>query len=98
MKNKNIENDCEHCAHGAKHYFNVNGTFQPTGCLHCICGELNSNQKRSRIGNSIKCEYRQPAQIQIDKRRQSIETALRDVAKKLNDIAEILREETESSH
>lgn len=95
MKNIKIENNCEHCAHGAKHYFIVGGTFRRANCLHCVRREMTQLQRESRVRNKIKCEYWQPEQILIDKRRESIDTVLRDAARKLNDVAEILREDAE---
>lgn len=88
-----IKNDCEHCASGAMHYYNLNGIFRQTNCLHCIHGKMTIREKESRLRNRKKCEYWQPEQILIGKRDKNIELLLLDIAHKLQDVAQILKEE-----
>lgn len=88
-----IANDCEHCAYCAKHYFNIGGTFRYANCMHCINTNMYAREKASRIKDKVKCEYWQPEQIQIDKRRNNIEMLLTDIAQKLQDVTQILKED-----
>ena len=76
-----IDNNCFECAYCVKHYYNVRGTFQLA--------------KKKRIANKAKCEYWQPEKVQIEKRRESIKEYLRTTAEKLNEIAQILKEDNE---
>ena len=98
-RNQNIEkidNNCLHCAYFVKHYANLNGTFYLVGgCKHCINSNLSFKESNKRMSNIVKCEYWEPEQIQIDKRRQSIKYYLQFTANKLNEIAQILKEDNE---
>ena len=99
-KNNNIEiinNKCFECAYFVKHYANLNGAFYLVlGCKHCINTNLTLNERTKRMLNKAKCDCWQPEEIQIEQRRQSIEQYLQSTAKKLNEIAQILKEDSKN--
>lgn len=98
-KNHNLEkidNKCYKCAYFVKHYANLNGMFYlVAGCMHCINTDLSLSERKKRMLNTIKCENWQPEIIQIERRRESIETYLSITAEKLQEIAQILKEDNE---
>ena len=96
MKKERIDNNCYKCAYFVKHYANLDGTFYfVNGCMHCIHPDLSLSESKKRMLNIVKCEYWQPEKIQIERRRESIEKYLRLTAKRLNEIAQILKEDSE---
>ena len=96
MKKERIDNNCYKCAYFVKHYANLHGTFYfVNGCMHCVNVNLTKSESKKRMLNNVKCEYWQPEKIQIEQRRESIEKYLRLTAKKLNEIAQILKEDSE---
>ena len=94
-KEERIDNNCYECAYCVKHYYNVRGTFQTANCMHCKNGNIPLNERKKRIENKARCEYWQPERIQIEQRRESIEKYLLLTAEKLNEIAQILKEDKE---
>lgn len=102
LSNKKIEridNNCYNCAYFVKHYANLDGTFYlVSGCMHCIYPDLTLSESKKRMLNSVKCEYWQPEKIQIEKRRESIEKYLRVTIKKLQEIAQILKEDSKKNN
>lgn len=90
-----IDNNCFECAYCARHYYNLNGTFRFANCMHCTNGNITVRARKNRTANKIKCEYWQPEEIQIEQRRNNIELYLSITAKKLQEIALILKEDNE---
>ena len=96
MKTNKIVNNCTNCAYYVKHYANLRGKyFQVTGCLHCINTKLTKREQKARMNNLVACEYWEPMQIQVEKRRKNIEEMLKDMCNYLEQIAEILKEDNE---
>lgn len=96
-KKETIDNNCLECAFFVKHYANLDGTFYlVNGCKHCINHELTFKEREKRMSNTVKCEYWQKEQIQIDERREHIEYKLKRMAKQIDEIAQILREESKT--
>ena len=48
------------------------------------------------MSNAVKCEYWQREQLQIDDRREHIEYKLKIMAKQINEIAQILKEDNKT--
>ena len=97
MKKEKIDNKCLECAFFLKHYANLNGDFYlVNGCKHCINGNLSTRESKQRMSNTVRCEYWKPKQLQLDCRRQSIEEYLIVTADKLQEIAQILKEDKQT--
>lgn len=94
MLKEKIENNCLECVYCARHYTNINGIFQRTSCMHCINDNITLKARKSRIANRTKCEYWQSKEPQIERRRKNIEQYLDKTAEKLNEIAQILKEDS----
>ena len=94
MKKERIYNNCLECAYFVKHYANLQGTFSIVrGCKHCINSNLTFKEREKRLSDTVKCEYWQEEQVQIDERREHIEYKLKRMAKQIDEIAQILKEE-----
>ena len=94
-KKERIDNKCFECAYCVRHYYNLHGTFHLANCMHCVNNNITVRARKNRIANIVKCKYWQPKEIQIEQRRESIIKYLRFTIKKLQEIAQILKEDSE---
>lgn len=88
-----INNNCINCAHCVKHYANIRGTFYSLGEMHCINAKMSTSAQKQRIKNLALCDFWQPKQIQISNRRESIKETLKQMARQIDEISQILQEE-----
>ena len=94
MKKDRILNDCTNCAYFVRHYANLHGKYYlVSGCQHCRNTELTLSEQKKRLNNREICQHWLPRQVQIQKRRESIEAALPDMCNYLEDIAQILKDD-----
>lgn len=94
MRKNTISNNCEKCAYFVKHYGNLDGKYYSvTGCKHCINQKLTMREQNKRLDNIVACEYWEPMEIQVKKRRESIKDTFRHMRKCLDEISQILKED-----
>lgn len=82
------EKICKNCNNYVLYYCNVDGTFRQLGVGHC---KLDNRKKRLVYFSS--CDKWENNEEFILNRHENIEKTLRNMAKDLNHIAQILKEE-----
>lgn len=98
MRENKINNNCMNCASCVKLYANLRGEyFVVTGRCYCNNTNLTKRESIKRMDNLVACEYWQPKEIQINKRKKCIKEMLYDIANKLEDVASILKEDNETN-
>lgn len=90
------EKTCENCRYFSHHYAKDNTSYYTVFCGHCLNRELNKkgeNEKRPYIAG---CEFWEPIEIRKEERKESIKSTLKDMKKKLDEIAMILKDDEQS--
>lgn len=86
---------CETCKYFLQHYVIRYTTFQKTCCGHCINRQLNGKWVRNKYRLHDNCEYWEPSKEKIVERREYVKEVLKNIEEHLNEIAIILKEETD---
>ncbi len=87
------DRNCKNCKFYIKHFANYNGYYYDLLSGHCINNKLDLKESNKRIAKSAPCELWQPMEIQIAERRENIKDTLRIMAQKLDEIAQILKDD-----
>ena len=82
------EKICKNCKHYVLYYCNVTGTFRQISIGHCLL-----DNRKKRIYCYSTCDKWESSEEAKNKRHENIEKTLRDMAKDLSQIAQILKEE-----
>lgn len=88
---------CESCRYFLQHYIKKNTSFQRTRCGHCVNRQLNGSRVRKKYELHKNCEYWESNEEKICERRVSIEETLRYIEEHLNEIAIILKDDSNSA-
>lgn len=83
-----IEKSCKNCCYYSQHYTKQGTRYHTVFCGHC----LNRNNKKMK---PVFCELWEDMAILKEERRQSIKEVLIDMSDRLNEIALILKDDTE---
>lgn len=86
------EKKCENCKNFILYYFNHKGLYKPLRFGHCICEKVYSNRTKRIYCNEV-CNFWEGNEEVKLKQQESIERTLHNMAKDLNHIAQILKED-----
>jgi len=76
-----IEKSCKNCRYYCQHYVKSDKKFVAANCGHC----------KKRVGKSLEiCRHWESMEIVLEKRKRSIINTIEDMAKRLNEITEVL--------
>ena len=97
MKENKIDNNCINCGSCANDYIICNSMLLECDNFHCTNNNLKFDEREQRVKNKTVCEYWQPMVIKVNKREKSIKDLLYYIAKRLEDVASILKEDNETN-
>jgi len=92
MKNKS-EKSCESCKFYSQHYVLQGLAYRPICCGLCL-NDNNLNRQKKKIKTYDVCEYWESIEIKKEERKKAIKETLDFIAKKLDEIAMILKNDT----
>ncbi len=84
---------CKNCRYYVKHFANYNGTYYSIAYGHCINPGLNLKESDKRIKKMLPCEFWQTIEIQKAEQKENIKESLRDMARRLDEIVQILKDD-----
>lgn len=89
---QNEEKRCTNCSHFYQYYFKRSDAvlYPANGKGICFNVKVLTRVSESRIKKDAGCEYWKPMCAQVKARGERIEVILRDISKRLNDVAIIL--------
>ncbi len=90
MKNNKTEQNCENCRYYLQHYAKIDTYFTKVFCGHCTNPLAKARDKRKKY--NIVCEHWEPIEIREQERKEAIERTLRNMAKQIESIAMILKD------
>jgi hypothetical protein len=88
---KNEEQTCENCRYYLQHYAKIDTCFTKVFCGHCTNTLAKARDKRKKY--HIVCEHWEPIEIREQERKEAIERTLRNMAKQIESIAMILKDD-----
>ena len=86
------KNNCENCRYYSQHYVKVDTYFTKVFCGHCTNPDA-AARKDKRKKYNIVCEHWEPIEIRERERKEAIERTLRNMAKQIESIAMILKDD-----
>ena len=90
MKNNKTEQNCENCRYYLQHYAKIDTYFTKVFCGHCTNPLAKARDKRKKY--NIVCEHWEPIEIREQERKEAIERTLWNMAKQIESIAMILKD------
>lgn len=98
MKPEQTEKKCENCRYFCQHYVQMDTFYTTVYCGHCLKNYTNNTFKKCRA-NDTACELWESIVIKKTKQQESIKSALKNMAAKINEIALILKDDkSDGSH
>lgn len=89
---KEEKRHCGNCGQFIKHFTNYSGYYhEVSGCGHCVCQALKRSERKKRRMYGLPCEFWEPMEVQVMKRRETLKECLRNMAKRIEEIALILK-------
>ena len=95
MKNNKTEQNCENCRYYLQHSAKSNTYFTKVFCGHCTNPLAKARDKRKKY--NIVCEHWEPIEIRERERKEAIERTLRNMAKQIESIAMILKDDEQGA-
>ncbi|MBD5632129.1 MAG: hypothetical protein HDP34_02725 [Clostridia bacterium] len=89
MKDNEQAKRCGNCRYFIWHYIKHPCGFHKIGIGHCVNDELKRKISRKFFETDKACDYWEEAALQTEERKQKIESLLRGMAKRLEEIAEV---------
>lgn len=90
--NKEQKNSCDKCGYFEKHYISYRGHYNEVkGCGHCLNRALSMNESTKIFKRKLPCAFWEPIEIQKEQKRKAIKTSLEEMAKRLDEIYQILK-------
>ena len=83
-----MEKTCKNCRYYSQHYVKSRSSIHRVDCGHCL------NRNNSRLKPRGVCEYWESIEIKKEERKKAIKETLDFIAKKLDEIAMILKNDT----
>lgn len=91
------ERKCENCRYFLRHYVQDEMRYIRTDDGHCVNQSLSWREKRKRFGKRYRtaCEFWETVEIREEKRKEKIDSVLRVMSERIEEIAMILKQEEE---
>ncbi len=90
MDKEKQKKSCANCAHYFQHYGWIAEHIQPLNCGHCLKHRV-TQKEYGRCPSVYVCGSWEPEKIKLEKKNKKLKTILTEMAKKIDDIAAMLK-------